>query len=89
MENQENNFQEEKNAFEEKKFIDTMNILFETQKKEYEEKIKKQDQSIFYLKSDIENIKRNTTKEIEQATNKMTIKILSSFLSVLDDYERS
>lgn len=76
-------------TFDQEKAMQQLLNMFEEQKKESEEKLKKQEQTIFYLRSDIENIKRNTMKEIEQTTKKTATKIISSFLSVLDDYERS
>ena len=63
--------------------------LLETNIKKLEEKCKAQEQSIVYLKADIENIKKNTFKEIQQSTLRSNIKTIGLFLSVLDDYELS
>ena len=51
--------------------------------------IKDQDQNIIYLKSDIENIKRNSLKEVQSNINRQMSKVINSFLLVFDDYERS
>lgn len=65
------------------------NQMLETTIKKLEEQVRNKEQNIFYLKADIENIKKNTFKEIQLAVHRSNVKILSSFLSVLDDYERS
>lgn len=65
------------------------NQILETTIKKLEEQVKNKEQNIFYLKADIENIKKNTFKEIQLTVHRSNVKILSSFLSVLDDYERS
>jgi molecular chaperone GrpE len=65
------------------------NEILEATIKKLEERAKHQEQTIFYLKADIENIRKNTLKEIQSTVHRSNVKILSLFLSVLDDYERS
>lgn len=54
---------------------------------ELELALEKSNQSLLYLKADLENIKRNTYKEIDFAINKSSEKIILNFLNVLDDFE--
>lgn len=57
--------------------------------KELEINLIEQEKSMSYLKADMENIRRNSIKEIQNAVNRQVHKIIMSFLNVLDDYERS
>lgn len=57
--------------------------------KELKDIINSQEKNIAYLKADIENIRRNNYKEIQQNVNRQAHKIVMNFLSVIDDYERS
>ncbi len=57
--------------------------------KELESSLVEQEKNMAYLKADMENIRRNSIKEIQYAVNRQVHKIIMSFLNVLDDYERS
>ena len=42
-----------------------------------------------YLRADIENIKRNATKEVQFKVDQAMSRTINEFLSVLDDYQRA
>ncbi len=64
-------------------------IQYSNRIKELESSLAEQEKSMAYLKADMENIRRNSVKEIQYAVNRQVHKIIMSFLNVLDDYERS
>ena len=78
-----------KNEIEYDLVIEKLQKKFEIENDKLNSIIKEQEKNIIYLKSDIENIKRNGLKEIQNSVNRQTSKIISIFLSVFDDYQRS
>lgn len=93
--NNENLLNEEKNITSNKEnLLEDSHLLLENKIKDLEEKCKntenaleKSNQSFLYLKADLENIKRNSYKEIEASTFKSSEKIILNFISILDDFE--
>lgn len=69
--------------------IEKLQKEFEIENDKLNNTIKEQEKNIFYLKSDIENIKRNGLKEIQSSVNRQVSKVITVFLSVFDDYQRS
>jgi molecular chaperone GrpE len=83
------NNEQEKNDFQYDVILEKLQKNFEDETNKLNTIIKDQEKNIVYLKSDIENIKRNSLKEIQQTVNKQVSKVIDLFLLVFDDYERS
>lgn len=80
---------DDKNTIDYDLVIEQLQKDFELESNKLNTIIKEQDKNIIYLKSDIENIKRNSFKENQNNVNRQLIKIFSAFLLVFDDYQRS
>jgi molecular chaperone GrpE len=70
-------------------FLKELKNKHDQEKNELELIIKDQEKNIIYLRADIENIKRNSIKDVQFTVNRQLIKVISSFLSIFDDYQRS
>jgi molecular chaperone GrpE len=70
-------------------FLEELKNQHQKEKDRFEKIIKDQESNILYLRSDIENMRRNSVKDIQHAVNRQLIKVINSFLIVFDDYQRS
>jgi molecular chaperone GrpE len=79
----------EKNNLEYDVILEKLQKNFEDETNKLNTIIQDQEKNIIYLKADIENIKRNSFKEVQNSVNRQVTKVIDSFLLVFDDYERS
>ncbi len=79
----------EHNDFNYEVILDQLQKKFDLEEKKLNNIIEDQEKNIIYLKSDIENIKRNSLKEVQSNVNRKISNVISLFLLVFDDYLRS
>lgn len=83
------NSNNEKNNLEYDVILEKLQKNFEDETNKLNSVIQDQEKNIIYLKADIENIKRNSLKEVQSNVNRQVTKVIDLFLLVFDDYERS
>lgn len=82
-------FTQEKNQLEDEIIkLKEKNILLEKDLEFLKNSLGDEQRKIVYLRSDIENIRRNSIKEAEKISERSTKKIILEMLNIYDDFER-